>query len=148
MKNILKLAAVCTLLSLPGSVTVAAPARTAKSSAKPVWFHEHKAALAQARKTHKPILIDVNTSWCGPCQMMKHEVFEKSAFAKEASRWVLLDLDGDAHAELAGFYKVEGFPTLIALNSHGKVIGKQVGYGGPAMTLKFFKDTYSKAKKP
>lgn len=148
MKNTLKLAVVCTFLSLPGITSLPAQARSvAKASAKPVWFHSRNDALKQARKTGKPILVDFNTSWCGPCVIMKKEVFQKPPFAKEAARWVLLDVDGDKHAELANFYGVQGFPTLVVLDSRGKVIGKQVGYGGPDMTMKFIKSTYTKAKK-
>ena len=139
--NSLKFAAVILLSILPS-----ANARPAAKAAKSNWFHSRRDALAQARKTGKPILVDVNTSWCGPCQMMKHEVFQKPSFAKEAARWILLDLDGDAHAELAGFYGVQGFPTLLALNSHGKVVTRQTGYGGPAATLQFLNRAYAKAK--
>ncbi len=148
MKTTLKLAVVCTFLGLPSVISLPAHARSAtKAAAKPVWFHSRKDALAQAKKTGKPILVDVNTSWCGPCLLMKKEVFQKPPFAKEASRWVLLDLDGDKHAELASFYGVQGFPTLLVLNSRGKIVSQQVGYGGPAATLKFIKTAYTKAKK-
>jgi len=38
-----------------------------------------------------------------------------------------------ANAALRDQYKIEGFPTLVALDKDGKEIGRQVGYseGGP-----------------
>lgn len=147
--NSLKFAVVIALLTLPSMQAVRArPAvKGGAKSSKPVWYHSRRDALAQARKTGKPILVDVNTTWCGPCQMMKRDVFQKPSFSKEASRWVLLDLDGDEHAELAGFYGVDGFPTLLVLSPRGKVVMRQAGYGGPAATLKFLNRAHAKAKK-
>ena len=35
-----------------------------------------------------------------------------------------------ANEALKEKYKVEGFPTLVILNSEGKKLGEEVGYGG------------------
>jgi len=132
------------------SPSSARPARSKKAPAKtaPVmWMHSRQQAMAMARKTGKPVLIDVSTAWCGPCQQMKQEVFQTTAFAKEARRWVLLDLDGDAHAALAAFYGAETIPTLIVLSPHGKVVARQTGYGGYDYTMHFVRGAYAKAKK-
>jgi len=131
------------LLCFGGTPTLsAAPAKRAKVS----WTNTRKIAMAQARKTGKPVLIDVGTTWCGPCHMMKNEVFQKPAFAQESKRWVLLKMDGDKHAELARFYGVQAFPTLIVLKPNGKVVARQSGYSGPAATMHFIRRAYKKAK--
>jgi thiol:disulfide interchange protein len=144
--NFLRFAAILLSFSLCVPLQARPAAKSTAKSTKPIWFHSRKDALAQARKTGKPILVDVNTTWCGPCQMMKRDVFLKPSFAKEAARWVLFDMDGDKHAELASFYGVQGFPTLLVLNSRGKVVMRQEGYGGPAATLKFLERAHKKAK--
>jgi protein disulfide-isomerase len=137
---------ICTaLLAFAAGAPVDAVA--APKHAKVTWVQSRTAALAQARKTGKPILIDVNATWCGPCKMMKREVFDKPSFAQEANRWVLWNMDGDRHATLANFYGANGFPTLIVLKPNGKLVARELGYNGPSATLSFIRRAYVKAKK-
>ena len=134
----------------PPSPLSARPARSKKTpakAAKVVWLHSRKEAMAMAQKTGKPVLIDVSAEWCGPCQMMKAEVFQTPAFAREAKRWVLLEVDGDKNAELAAFYSGGAFPTLVVLSPRGKVVAKQRGYGGYDFTMDFVRGAHAKAKK-
>ena len=115
--------------------------------AGPKWFQTRRAAMAEVKKTGRPLLIDVNAKWCGPCEVMNREVFQGKKFAAEAKRWVLLSLDVDAHPELAAFYGVRSFPTLVVLNPRGKVVASAAGYSGAAATLKFIANSWAKAKK-
>lgn len=115
--------------------------------AGPKWFHTRRTAMAEVKKTGRPLLIDVNAKWCGPCEVMKREVFESKKFAAEAKRWVLLSLDADAHPELTSFYGVRSFPTLVVLSPRGKVVASAAGYSGAAATLKFIANSWVKAKK-
>ena len=115
--------------------------------AGPKWFQTRREAMAEVKKTGKPLLIDANTQWCGPCQMMKDEVFKSHAFAAEAKRWVLFDMDCDKHPDLANFYGVQGFPSLVVLSPRGKVVASTAGYAGVSATLSFIKKSWAKAKK-
>ena len=74
------------------------------------------------------------------------DVFEQPAFEDYAKdKLVLVKLDfprrKDQEAEikernqkLAAQYSVEGFPTIILLNSEGKELARQSGYGGGGVT--------------
>ena len=114
------------------------------------WMTDHKAALALSKKTGKPILADFTGSdWCGWCIRLKKEVFSTPEFNAWAKKNViLLELDYPhtkpqsaaikaQNAKLGEQYRIEGYPTILFLNSSGKVLG-QYGYdeGGPKVWTK------------
>lgn len=122
------------------------------SSAKENWETNYEAALAQAAKSNKMVLIDFTGSdWCGWCQKLDKDTFSQPAFQSYAEKnLVLLELDfpqtvpqTDAvkkqNAELAKKFGVEGYPTLVLLNSKGKEVARNPGYleGGPAAFIKW-----------
>jgi len=122
------------------------------SSAKEKWETNYDAALAQAAKDNKMVLIDFTGSdWCGWCIKLDKDTFSQSAFQSYADKnLVLLELDypqgkpqtaavKKQNAELAKKFNVEGYPTLVLLNSKGKEIARHEGYleGGPAAFIKW-----------
>jgi len=69
------------------------------------------------------------SDWCPPCIMMSKKVFSKEEFLKQASeKFVLVHLDfpnGDPELKkknepYAEKYEIEGFPTVVLLDSEGK----------------------------
>lgn len=106
------------------------------------WQTDYKKALAQARAKNKQVLLSFSGSdWCGWCIRLKKEAFDKPAFKNFADKnLVLVDVDfprakaqPDAvkkqNDSLQKQYRVEGFPTLVLLDSNGKILGKpHVGY--------------------
>jgi thioredoxin-related protein len=108
----------------------------ANAQAKPGWLTDLKQAQDEAKTNKKLLLLDFTGSdWCGWCIKLEREVFSKPAFKDYASKnLVLLEVDfprGKEQAatekkqnvELAGRYGIEGFPTIIVLDSDGKKIG-------------------------
>lgn len=134
-----------TLAAPPSSAKPAKSVKRAKA-ATPKWLTSYKEALALAKKTKKPVLIDFNATWCGPCHMLDNEVFKKAAFSGEAKNWVLLKIDVDKHPDLSNFYSAQSIPLLVALSPKGKTASRQPGYGGPDFTMKWIKSAYKKAK--
>ena len=110
------------------------------------WLTDMPKALKEARAEHKIVLADFTGSdWCGWCKKLEKDTFSKPEFAEYAGKnLVLLRLDYPrstpqsdelkaANAELASKYKIEGYPTLIALKPDATVIWRVDGYleGGP-----------------
>jgi thioredoxin-related protein len=110
------------------------------------WLTSVPDALARAKKENKLVLLDFTGSdWCGWCKKLDAETFSKSEFTDYARKnVVLVEVDFPAHKDqsdelkkanqaLQAKYKVDGYPTLIVLNSDGKVVWTQGGYmeGGP-----------------
>jgi len=118
----------------------------ATSHAAEGWKTDYQAGLVQAQADDKMVLLDFTGSdWCGWCIKLVKDTFSKPAFEKFADEnLVLVELDfpqgkeqaADIKAQnkkLSEEYGVEGFPTLVLLNSAGKEIARNVGYlkGGP-----------------
>lgn len=110
------------------------------------WETNYKNALAQAAKENKRVLLDFTGSdWCGWCVKLDKETFSQSEFKKFAKEnLILVEVDfphgkqqpssvKKQNEELQKQYGVQGFPTLVLLDSTGKEIARNGGYlpGGP-----------------
>ena len=113
------------------------------------WLSDFPAAQAKAGAENRMILMNFTGSdWCSWCVKLREEVFstaEFNAFADQ--KLVLVEVDfpkrkrqrpelQKANRLLAGSFQVEGYPTIILLDSSGKRIGNS-GYrpGGPKVFL-------------
>ena len=109
------------------------------------WLTDLPKAQAKAKQENKLVMLDFTGSdWCGWCIKLNKEVFSQPAFADYASKnLVLVEVDfprskpqsadlKKTNEALQDKYKVEGYPTIIVLNSDGKKVG-ELGYqpGGP-----------------
>jgi thioredoxin-related protein len=111
------------------------------------WLTSLPDAKAKAANEKKLLFLDFTGSdWCGYCMKLDAEVFSKREFADYADKNLVLvqvdfphnkELPADlkaANDALAKKYRIDGYPTLIAMKPDGKVVWKQVGYmpGGPS----------------
>jgi thioredoxin-related protein len=114
---------------------------SAGQASEPSWGTDLPAALNQARSENKMVLLDFTGSdWCGWCIKFDKDVLSTDKFAGYAnSKLVLVKLDFPRHKgqdaalkqaneQLSKRFGVDGFPTLVLLNSAGKELGRQVGY--------------------
>ena len=110
------------------------------------WLTDLPTAMARAQKEKKAVLLNFTGSdWCPWCKKLKSEVFDQFDFALYAAGNLVpvevdfpsrkkLSIDQiNANYALASKYGISGYPTVILLNSEGRVLGKS-GYieGGPA----------------
>ncbi len=114
------------------SVTIGVAALTASAFASTLegWTDDLDKALEKAKTEKKSVLIEFTGSdWCPPCIAMRKNVFSKKEFVEAASKdFILVELDfpkGDPDLKkrnepLAKKYKIEGYPTVILLDSDGK----------------------------
>jgi protein disulfide-isomerase len=136
MKNFLtQISTVCAILTLGASATFAAEG----------WGDNYEKAAAQAKSENKLLLLDFTGSdWCGWCIKLNKEVFSQAEFKEYAAKnLVLMEVDfpqtkpqsnalKSQNGRLQSQYKIEGYPTIVVLNSQGKKVG-DLGYqpGGP-----------------
>ncbi len=121
-------------LCVAAMVALVAPAFAAE------WMTDLEAAKAKAAAEGKAVLVDFTGSdWCGWCIRLRKDVLDKPAFEEYAKdKFVLMEVDVPRNPEfdpellrrnraLCEQYKVDGFPTIMVLDSAGKVLGGFVG---------------------
>ncbi len=130
--------------------------------------------VEKALKTEpKKVMMDVYTSWCGPCKMMMANTFTNPNVIKYINKnyyAVKLDAEypnqimfkGKAYNnptydpnrkgrngvhELSRAFKVSAYPTIVYFDKDFKIITANSGYKNPKqleMYLKFFNEVYNR----
>jgi len=89
-------------------------------------------AKEMAAESDKLIFIDAYTSWCGPCKRMAATSFkdeEVGEIFNDKFVNLKIDIEKDADGpEVAKLYKVRAYPTLLILDSKGKLLKSSVGF--------------------
>jgi thiol:disulfide interchange protein len=105
-------------------------------------------ALSAAKKEGKPVIAIYSAIWCGPCQMMKHNVYPSAQVKPYHGKfiWAYLDAD-DEKANAADMKKfgVEGIPHIQFLTSSGETLDKQIGASSPDTFVKKLETVLKKA---
>ena len=86
--------------------------------------------LAKAEKENKMVFMDCYTSWCGPCKQLAKNVFPQKEVGDYFNTQFInfkVDMEKGEGIELQKKYGVTTFPTLLFMDSSGKVFRKIQG---------------------
>ena len=75
-------------------------------------------------KSDKPVLVDFNATWCGPCRMMAPIIEELS---NENDKYKFVSVDVDEASELAEKYSISSIPCLVVIKD-GKEEKRNIGF--------------------
>lgn len=96
-------------------------------------------ALPFAKKANKIIFLNIYATWCGPCKMLKRNTFSNSetgTFYNQNFINVALDGEKGEGAALAKKYAIRGYPSLLFINSDGKIVKQTAGFHNSNQLIK------------
>ena len=86
------------------------------------------AALTQARREHKRVILDFGGNWCGDCQLLDIYYHRSPNAELLAKNFILVHINighMDKNVDVAKKYKVpitKGVPALAVLDAHGNLL--------------------------
>jgi thioredoxin-related protein len=98
---------------------------------------------ARAEGKDKIVVLLTGTSWCTYCKDLDKAVISTSEWQDFASSEIVFAAyeygafnrpKSGVKGEMLQHFDIEGFPTMIVLNSRGKVLDEQAGYGGDSVS--------------
>jgi thioredoxin-related protein len=126
------------------------------------WHTDFAAAMAQAQKENKRVLIDFTGSdWCHWCIRMEKETLSTRPFKEYADAHLILfkadfpnsralpEAERQQNEALTQRYRVEGFPCFVVIDPQGRELDRRAGYvrGGPQNFIAFLKVSENFAQK-
>ena len=129
------------------------------ASAGAVNWKPFDKGLKDAASARKYSFVDVYTQWCGYCKLLEKNTLTSEAVQKELDKhFVSIKLDAESdepvnwmgkhltQRELATHWGVEGFPTMLFLNSKGEIIGSFPSYAEADLMINLLKYISSGAR--
>jgi len=174
-----------------GYILLIAVLTTVNSIAQEINWVSLEEAVELQKQSPKKIMMDMYTNWCGPCKMLDRNTFQNkdvADYVNEHYYAVKFNAEGNEDVtfkgnsftnknydpakanrrnsphELARYFRVQAYPTIVFLDENSDVIAPLSGYKQPQqleLYLKMFKkdehknlttqeafNTYYKAFKP
>lgn len=101
------------------------------------WRDSWNAALEEAKKANRPLVLELYMEGCPHCQRLHRETHADPAVAAALNtRFIPVRLEGRKHMDLSKQFNVTGAPTTIIFSPEGKELHRIVGFLPPAEYLK------------
>ncbi len=111
------------------------------------WQPSFAAALAQAKTSGKPVMVDFGAKWCGACKMMEESTYPDAQVVAESKQFVMVKVDVDEHEDIAARYGISSLPTTAWLRADGKPITGAIGALEPDDLVAAMREATKRAQK-
>ncbi len=126
-------------------IPIAPPVATAAAPpVLPFIDDDYPRALAEARRTQKPIFVDTWATWCHTCRFMRATVMTDPRLRDVVPRfvWLAIDIDRDENQAFLAKFPSPAVPTMLVINpghnpgdEHVAVIRSSSASYGELLTL-------------
>lgn len=132
----MKIARLMTLSLVAAALTPGAMAQARSGPVALRWLTSEPEALRVAAASGRPVLVDFWADWCAPCAALDRYVWSDPRVRQEATRFVLLKIDGSAAStavssgefdRVARSHGIEGLPTVLLIDASGRELDRIEG---------------------
>ncbi len=147
MKRLFSILPLLSLLSC--SHPAAAPVKSPRAAASPrhggiAWIDDdYPKALALARETKRPLVIDYWAVWCHFCTTAEGFTFKDPSIVALGPRfvWSRVNVDDPKNGDLLAKIKLQGLPTYLVLDpANESIAGRWLGSGTPSQFALVLRD--------
>ncbi len=95
------------------------------------WKKGYGSAVTAAKASNKLIMIDFYTDWCGWCKKLDSDTYPAPAVVQQSEKFIPIKLNAEKDPDgvrLAKKFGVNGYPTIVFIDSQEKLAFKVVGY--------------------
>lgn len=141
-------AAVCFLASGGKAVEAAGAApKPGEGGAGIKWLQSLDKGRKIAGEQGKPLMVDFYSTRCRWCDVFDKETFTDPKVRELAERFVPVKVNAGKAPEATRKYRIKGLPTVLFLDSEGKVIHTVIGYRAPEPFLSEMKKALSSSSR-
>jgi thiol-disulfide isomerase/thioredoxin len=109
-------------------ILFAATLTVAAQTEQIVWEKDYKRAVAQARETGRPLLLDFTADWCKPCKEMDARFWVLADVIKAVQPFIAVKVDFDSEKGLVDKYRVSAIPFVVFADPLGNTITFRRGF--------------------
>jgi len=114
-------------------MTTTTLAQNKHAAKETISFTDQKWAdvLKLAKQKGRVIFVDAYAAWCGPCKDLKKQTFTNAkvtAYFNAHFISVSMDMEKGEGLTFANQFAVDSYPTLLFIDSNGRVLRKSEGF--------------------
>jgi thiol-disulfide isomerase/thioredoxin len=94
------------------------------------WQKDYKKAVAEARESGRPLLLDFTAVWCKPCKAMDEQFWILPDVVNSVKPFIAVKIDYDDQKSLVEKYNVSAIPFVAFTDPLGNMITFRKGFSG------------------
>ncbi|MFH1859596.1 MAG: thioredoxin family protein [bacterium] len=92
------------------------------------WVSSFDDGLRMAKARNCSLMVDFSAEWCGWCKKLDEDTWTNKDVILLAQKFVCVKIDCDTDRQTPARYGAKSLPTILFMNTDGKVIHQVLGY--------------------